>query len=167
MKKLILIFLLLTLSSCIQKITHQLDGKPLQNNIVNVKIMSENIKIKYAFIKSYEVKEDDEFYNTYYAYNIVDPILHKIKDPIDLDYRIYVFNPGKKYYKIVTYTSQIIGDKLVLADTLYSGNLSRNEFDIKLPMYSTHEVEFYFDVLNEKDDLLFESFKVRYKLTIN
>ncbi len=167
MKKLILIFLLLALSGCIQNIGPRPDGKPSRANIINIKVKSENIKIKYAFIKSYDIKEDDEFYNTYHAYNIVDPIFHKIKDPTDLDYWIYVFNPDKKYYKIITYTRQPASNKLMSVDTIYSGNLSRNEFDIKFPMHATPEVEFYFDVLDEKDNLLFKSVTAHYSLEID
>lgn len=170
MKKLFLILILLALTGCVQKVNYQVDGQPILNNVVTSNILSNNMKVKYALINNYSITEDDESYSTQEALGLSPLKFNKINSTNSLDLRIYVFNPDKLPYRIKTHIQKeggpdlILNEKLYDENLLYNGNLSRNEYLIKLPVNVKSQVCFYFDILNEKNDLMFKSFKVRYKI---
>lgn len=162
MKKLLIILALLLLSGCVNKITYQVDGQPILDNVITSRILSTNIKLKYTVINNFTITEDDESYLTQKALNLTPFKINKIKKSKSLIFRLYVFNPDKIYYRIKTYTLKK-GEK-ELIEKLYDGNLSRNEYVVELPINVKSEVSFYFKLLNEKNELMFKSFNVRYKV---
>lgn len=162
MKKLLIILALLLLSGCVNKITYQVDGQPILDNVITSRILSTNIKLKYTVINNFTITEDDESYLTQKALNLTPFKINKIEKSKSLIFRLYVFNPDKIHYRIKTYTLKK-GEK-ELIEKLYDGNLSRNEYVVELPINVKSEVSFYFKLLNEKNELMFKSFNVRYKV---
>lgn len=165
MKKLFIysILCLILLSGCVTRV-YQIDGKPLQNNVVSTTVMGVDLKLKYNFVQSFNVKEGKEYYSSYKFLNIMDPKVHVIQNPTALMSHIYIFNSSKAYYKLVTFIQPNGGDANIQSKVLYQGKLSRHNFDIVLPIVGTRDASFYFTILNENDELLFSSFKVRYRI---
>jgi len=165
MKKILTLLILLSLLGCVQKINYQVDGQPIMKNVVVANVMSSNIKVKYALINNITVKEDDEFYFTQEMLNLNPSKLNKIENSNSLNFRLYVYNPDKMQYQIKTYIHKKGGqDSIINEKLLYNGNLSRNEYLIELPINEKSTFSFYFELLNEKNDLMFKSFETRYKI---
>lgn len=162
-KKILVLLTALTLMGCSQKVIYQVDGQPLPNNVLQSNVLALNLKVKYNFVHYFKVAEDDEYFlSQEYLSFFNDDKPHVIKDLSKLCININVFNPSKKAYSITT-TMELAGNRLELAK-IYKGDLSRNMMTLRLPSYTNQVVGFYFTMYDENDNLVFQSFKARYRI---
>lgn len=145
---------------CAGKTIYQVDGQPIHTNIVQTKLLSTNTKLTYNLIKSFKVKEDDESYLSYEFLSLTNVEIHQIEKADTLCININVFNPTKSFYKLVTTFKA--EDAPLDETTLYEGDISRNVFNISLPLGNKGLSTFHYSIYNEQGNLLFESFRARY-----
>ncbi len=156
----IFIILLLSLTSCASKTIYQIDGMPVNDNFVRAKTFNLNLTVKYTLQQIFEVVEDDESYEFYKSLPLIKPQIHKIKKPKKIVMNINVFNPEKNDYEILKSVSQEGGEEEI--EIVYSGNISRNNFVIELPLIEKKLITFYYDIYDKKSNLVFKSFKAQY-----
>jgi hypothetical protein len=156
---LLLVMLLLT-TGCATKAIYQIDGMPIQDNIIRAKTFELDLTIKYSLTHIFDVKEDDETYETYEFLSLTNQKIHKLKNPKRLILNVNVFNPSKNSYKIVRYITEEGGG--LEGEVVYEGNISRNTFIIELPLAQSKLVSFYYDACDKSDNLVFRSFKAQY-----
>lgn len=146
---------------CATKMTYQIDGMPLPDNVIQTRILSLDLKLKYNFVNHYKVKEGDEYFHTWeYLSFFNNNNFNVVEEPTKLCININVFNPSMSAYSIVT-TMEVEGEPLEL-DELYKGNISRNNIAIELPLLEEQAISFYFTLYDKDGNLLFQSFKARY-----
>ncbi len=148
------------LTSCAQKTIYQIDGRPLPNNILQARILSLGLKLKYNIMHFSRVKEGDEYYEDYIFLPIMQEEIIKIENPERVIMSIDIFNPMKNEYSIVKHITLEGGESVI--ETMYDGNLSRNSLRIELPLVEQKLVVFSFDMYDKKENLVFTSFKTRY-----
>jgi hypothetical protein len=161
MKRMLILLVFMILSTgCAIKPVYQVNGYPVPNNVIKAKTFALDLTITYNLQKTFNVKEGKESYQTYDFLPLTDSTIFKIKDDEKLIFNIDVFNPLKKYYKLVQYTTIEGGggDEVVL----YEGELSRKHVSVHLPLIPTKLVSFYYDACSKNDDLVFRSFQNQY-----
>ena len=151
---------LLLMTGCATKTVYQINGMPVHDNIVQAKTFNLNLMIKYNLTKHFEVKEDDETYETYEFLPLTTSEIHKIKNASNLIMNVSIFNPEKNEYKIIKYTL-IEGGEEEIVD-VYDGNISRNNFAFELPLVPNKLIGFYYDAYNKNGNLVFKSFRAQY-----
>jgi hypothetical protein len=157
---LLLAISMLLITSCATKTIYQMDGQPVSDNIVRAKTFNLDLTLKYSLVNFFNVKEGNESYESYEFLKLTSPEIHKLDDPTKLVMNIVVFNPSKEDYKIIKYVRLEGGD--VAESVVYEGSLSRNVFNIELPLVPNRLLSFYWDACNKNGDLIFKSFKAQY-----
>ena len=161
MRHLLLILIMtLLINGCAHKRIYQVDGMILPDNVIRAKTFNLNLIINYNMVKIFDIKEDDESYETFEYLSLTSAQIHKIKNPKKLVLNINVFNPRKEDYKIIKYLFKEGGG--LEGEVLYSGNISRNSFSIELPLDLNKFFSFYYDACDKNDNLVFRSFKAEY-----
>lgn len=160
MRYFLLLLMLLLTTGCASKTIYQIDGQPMPNSIIRAKTFNLDLTIKYSLTQIFDVKEDDETYETYEFISLTDQKIHKLKNPKRLILNVNVFNPSKNNYKIVKYITQEGGASE--SEIVYEGNISRNNFVIELSLVPNKLLSFYWDACNKNGDLIFKSFKAQY-----
>lgn len=162
---LVLSFLFISVG-CAQKVIYQVDGKPIHTNIIQSRVLNLDAKVTYNLVKSFRVKEDDEFFDSYEFLSFFDEKIYSIESGESLYVNIDVFNPTKGYYKLVSilYSED---NTITTEETLYEGDISRNSLSVNLPLDTEGMMSFYYSLFDEKGNLLFTSFRARYISKIN
>jgi len=151
-------FLLIT--SCASKNVYQINGVPVPDKVIQAKVFALEMTVTYTLSKSFTIKEDDEAYRSFEHLSLFKEDYHKIKEGETLLMKLSVFNPKKSHY-IIEQHSIVEGGETYSIE-VYDGNLSRNSIEFRLPDRGSEKVVFYYDVYNEKGNLVYQSFKARY-----
>ena len=148
------------LASCSQKVVYQIDGRPLPNHIMRVKVLSLDLRLKYNIMHFTRVKEGDEYYEDYVFIPITQKDIIKVESSERVMVSIDIFNPMKNEYSVVKHITLEGGE--TVPEILYDGNLSRKSLRVKLPLVDQKLTAFSFDVYDKQDNLVFTSFKTSY-----
>lgn len=163
------LILVTLLSGCITRV-YQVDGQPIPDKYVSAHTLSLDLKVTYNVTNQFKVNEGDETYKTYSHLDLDDQDVQKIKNTEGISSQVFIFNPKKSHYKVMAHIETEDGIKnLPLQSTrvMYDGNLSRNILYMNLPTTSSEVVQYYFDIFDKNDNLVFRSFMLRYKVTGN
>jgi len=159
-KLFMLILIVFLIGGCATKNIYQVDGYAVPNNVISTSIISIQIKINYNLTHYFSVKEDDESYESYEFLAFFPEQIHSLDGDPKVVFNLSIFNPYKNQYKIVKTT--LVEGHPNDNETVYKGNISRNQFSFVLPVIKSKLVHFYYSVYDKDDNLLLESFKVRY-----
>jgi hypothetical protein len=133
------------------------------------------MRVDFAFIRYFGVKEGDELLDTYEYLNSYEES-HRIssKHLRSLTLTVHISNPKKQEYRLVSYSKTPTTDPdgnvdrqhpLQLAEQLYKGKLSRKEFVVILPIKEKgFDYEAWFEILDKDDTIRFMSPVVRYEV---
>ena len=164
MKKLLTIILFFILSGCaIVRMEH--NGVPLPDNVINARLLKSDISVTSVAIQQRGVPEGDEILKTYkyLDFNKFNYLNSIYMDSVKVIIGIY--NPKKEKYKLwIEKNVEIDGESKYDYDLKYTGNLSRKDFEIELPVKKGSSVTFKFLIKDEKNTLLYQSFELGYKI---
>jgi len=148
------------ISGCASKTVYQIQGVPVPDKVVQAKVFALDIVVTYDLTKNFLVKEDDESYRSHEYLSLVEGTIHKIRKDETLTMKISVFNPNQEHYKIKQHT--IIEGRDEYDIVVYNGDISRNSFQFGLPAVESKRIVFFYDVYDEKDNLVYQSFRAQY-----
>lgn len=164
MKKSLTIILFFILSGCaIVKMEH--NGVPLPDNVINARLLKSNISVTSVAIQQRGIPEGDEILKTYkyLNFNKFNYLNSIYMDSVKVI--IGVYNPKKENYKLwIEKNIEIDGESKYDYYLEYTGNLSRKDFEIELPVKKGSSVTFKFLIKDEKNTLLYQSFELGYKI---
>lgn len=161
MKKIfLLLVILLVLTGCSRKNIIQMDGIPVPDKVISLKIFNPYLKVRYNFLRYFIVTEKDESFISYEFLDLLDKNIHKITEAKYLKIHLNIYNPTQKLYKVKQYTILEGGVEKVIGK--YYGDLSVKEITFNLPLNEEKLVRFYFEILNENDELAYQSFPAHY-----
>lgn len=159
-KVLILLCMLLIFVGCSTKQIIQVDGMPISQNEMRLKIFDLNLIMKYNLMNIYDIIEDDESYEFYSYLPVISQKIQKIDKTKKLILNVNIFNPEKHQYKLITFNNVEGGKQKI--EEIYYGDISRKKLSIKLPTTPNKLIRFHFKINDERGNLFFRSFDMKY-----
>ena len=153
---------ILTMAGCAGKTIINVDGMPISNHEYNLTNQETKIRAVFVLARYYREYEGDEY--------IIKPeyldALHAEKVDAEsteqLIFHIKIVNVRKKFFAV---NWEISGPKSQhIIGHVYSGNLSRKDFYIKLPLVTPGDYTYELRLTDEEGDDLFDLPQMRYKL---
>ena len=155
------------ISGCVT-VTHQVDGRPIADNIAISYITDSEIQVQTALMRVYKIREADEFLDTYEYLDGFSGQQAAI-DQDNTDYLAIVLdvkNPKREHYKIKT-SNKIkldIGPEYTYSKVHYAGNLSRKDAKIYLPLVKNASMTASYGLQDPDDYPLLLGFTFNYRL---
>lgn len=148
----------------------EMNGYPMPENMVCATLISSGIKVNSAVVYRYGVMEGDEILDEYSYLDVSNHKKTHYLNPLfmqSLKIIIHINNPNKIKYKLwIDRTAKSIDGKI---DTRnyelgYSGNLSRKEIVINLPVEEGLRGQASFNIKSGSGNLVYQGLVLKYKV---
>ena len=148
----------------------EMNGYPMPENVVCATLTTSNIRVDSAVVYRYGVLEVDEVLDEYSYLDVSDHKKTHYLNPLfmqSLKIIIHINNPNKIKYKLWIDRTARSSDKKI--DTRnyelgYSGNLSRKEIVINLPVEEGLRGRASFNIKSGSGNLLYQGLVFKYKV---
>lgn len=168
LRKIILIGVIAVLiSGCArQPIKMEVGGLPAPNHIIIANLPSSGIRINIGLVHHFKIEEGKEYLDTFEYLN---PSVeeHRITtgNTKDIVLNLNIFNEQKSIYHLWVYKELYAFNKtkvLKSTERIYAGSLSYKEVIINLPVHDGSWGKTYFELRDDKGNILFQSPFLKY-----